>query len=51
MVTLKIAPFQPVKIKFLTEYLKIPKEVIDFLNIVQGEENIGMGYLLPTLFI
>ncbi len=51
MVTLKIEPFQPVEIKFLAEYLKILKEVVDFLIIMQGEENIGMGYLLPTIFI
>jgi hypothetical protein len=51
MTQLKIEPFQPVEIKFLTEYLKIMKEVVDFLNIMQGESNIGMGYLLPSLFI
>jgi hypothetical protein len=51
MVTLKIEPFQTVEINFLAEYLKILKEVVDFLNIMQGEENIGMGYILPTIFI
>lgn len=51
MVTLKIEPFQPVEIKFLAEYLKILKEVVDFLNIMQGEENIGMGYIYYYYYI
>ena len=51
MTDLQIEPFQPVEVKFLAEYLKIMKQVVDFLNIMQAEENIGIGYLLPSLYI
>lgn len=47
--TLKIPQFQPVETLFLDEYLKVMKPVVDFLDIMQGEQT--MGYLLPSLYI
>lgn len=51
MGTLKIVQFQPVETLFLDEYLKIMKPVADFLDIMQREQAIGMGYLLPSVYI
>ena len=51
MAKLNIPQFQPVETLFLDEYLKVMKLVVDFLDIMQGEQTIGMGYLLPSLYI
>lgn len=49
MTHLKIALFQRVETEFLSEYLKIMKEMVDILDILQGDQHIGMGFLLPAL--
>jgi hypothetical protein len=51
MATLIIVQFQPVETLFLDKYLKVMKPVVDFLGIMQGEQVIGMGYLLSSLYI
>lgn len=47
----KVAPLQQIEIDFLSEYLLIMKEVVHVLELLQGEKQIGMGFLIPTLVV
>ncbi len=51
MTHLKIEVFQHIEIEFLSKYLTIMKKILDVLDLLQGEKNIGMGYLLPALSV
>jgi hypothetical protein len=48
---LKIPKFHPQEIEFITEYCLVYKPLVQALDILQGEENIHLGYLLPTISI
>lgn len=47
----KIPQFQAAEQQSMTEYVRVMRPIIDALDIFQGEENVGMGYLLPTLTV
>jgi hypothetical protein len=33
----------------MKEYIKVMKPIVETLDIFQGEKNVGLGYLLPTI--
>jgi hypothetical protein len=35
----------------MKEYVKVMRCVVDALDILQGEKNVGLGFLLPTLTV
>jgi hypothetical protein len=37
--------------KILKEYVRVTKSVCEALDVLQGEKNVGMGFLLPTLSV
>ena len=49
MEELKIPFFTPSEEQYMKEYIKVMKPITDALDIFQGEKNIGLGYLLPTI--
>ncbi|XP_060783091.1 uncharacterized protein LOC132890299 [Neoarius graeffei] len=48
---LKIAMFTPVELAFLAEYTKTMTPVAKALDVLQGETNVQMGWLVPTITI
>ena len=46
-----ITHFRPVEVEYVREYLMIMEVISVALDILQGEKNIGMGYLLPTITV
>lgn len=46
-----IAPLRPVEEAFIMEYVKVMAPVAAALDILQGDKNISIGYLLPTLTV
>ncbi len=46
---LRITPFTPNEEQFMKEYTRIMRYITDALDVLQGEKNIGLGYLLPTI--
>ncbi|XP_060782746.1 uncharacterized protein LOC132889959 [Neoarius graeffei] len=48
---LKIAMFTPVELAFLAEYTKTMAPVAKALDVLQGETNVQMGWLVPTITI
>jgi hypothetical protein len=51
MQELKIPYFSPSEEQFMKEYVIVMQSVVDGLNILQGDKNVGLGYLLPTLLV
>lgn len=51
MQELKIPYFSPSEEQFMKEYVIVMQSVVDGLNILQGDKNVGLGYLLPTLSV
>ena len=47
----EVTPFTSSEEQFLKEYVKIMSYVADALDVLQGEENVSAGYLLPTIHI
>nr|CAH0100218.1 unnamed protein product [Daphnia galeata] len=46
------APIAPrLEEQFMKEYVIVMQSVVDGLNILQGDKNVGLGYLLPTLSV
>jgi len=48
---LAIRRLQPLQKLFVAEYVQVMKPVCCGLDILQGEKDIGLGYLLPTLTV
>jgi hypothetical protein len=48
---LRLTPFTPNEEQFLKEYTRIMRHMTDALDVLQGEKNIGLGYLLPTISV
>ncbi|XP_034029477.1 uncharacterized protein LOC117513401 [Thalassophryne amazonica] len=48
---LKIAMFTPVELAFLAEYMKTMALVAKALDVLQGDTNVQMGWLVPTITI
>ncbi|XP_034037792.1 uncharacterized protein LOC117520587 [Thalassophryne amazonica] len=48
---LKIAMFTPVELAFLAEYMKTMAPVAKALDVLQGDTNVQMGWLVPTITI
>ncbi|XP_033474108.2 uncharacterized protein LOC117251710 [Epinephelus lanceolatus] len=46
---LKIPTFSPAEIAFLTEYAKTMSPVAKAVDVLQGEVNVQMGWLVPTI--
>jgi hypothetical protein len=46
---LPLTPFTPDEEQFLKKYTRIMRYITDALDVLQGEKNIGLGYLLPTI--
>jgi len=46
---LKITPLTPNEEQFLQEYSRIMKHIADALEVLQGDKNIGLGFLMPTI--
>jgi hypothetical protein len=51
MEELKIPFFTPSEEQYMKEYIEVMKPIVQELDIFQGEKNIGLGYLLPTITI
>lgn len=51
MEELKIPYFSPSEEQYMKEYVKVMPCVVDALDILQGEKNVGLGFLLPTLTV
>lgn len=47
----KIPFFTPSEEQYMKEYIKVMKPIVEALDILQGEKNVGLGYLLPTITI
>uniref|UniRef100_A0A8C6WJZ4 Transposase n=1 Tax=Neogobius melanostomus TaxID=47308 RepID=A0A8C6WJZ4_9GOBI len=47
--TLKLPMFSPAEIAFLSEYVKIMCPVAKAIDVLQGETNVQMGWLIPTI--
>lgn len=47
----KIDFLRPAEELFIVEYCKIMKPLADALDILQGDKNVSVGYLLPTLAV
>ncbi|KZS09562.1 Uncharacterized protein APZ42_026183 [Daphnia magna] len=47
----KIPFFTPSEEQYMKEYTKIMKSVVEALEILQGDKNVGLGYLLPTITV
>jgi len=48
---LKIPKLHSSEIQFITEYCQVYKPLAQALDILQGEENVHLGFLLPTISI
>lgn len=48
---LNIDFISPHEEKFLKEYVRVMNSVCEALDVLQGEKNVGMGFLLPTLSV
>ena len=48
---LKVPQLQAVESQYISEYVKVMRPMVEALDILQGEENVGMGFLLPTLSV
>jgi hypothetical protein len=48
---LNIDFISPHEEKILKEYVRVTKSVCEALDVLQGEKNVGMGFLLPTLSV
>ncbi|XP_034021188.1 uncharacterized protein LOC117505752 [Thalassophryne amazonica] len=48
---LKIAMFTPVELAFLAEYMKTMAPVAKALDVLQGDTNVQMGWLVPMITI
>ena len=46
-----ITPLRPIEEAFILEYVKVMAPVAAALDILQGDKNISIGYLLPTLTV
>ena len=46
---LRLTPFTRNEEQFMKEYTRIMRYITDALDVLQGEKNIGLGYLLPTI--
>lgn len=51
MTSFGVELFRPVEIVYIKEYVKVMRPIVDALDILQGEKNVGMGFLLPTITI
>ena len=51
MEELKIPFFTPSEEQYMKEYIEVMKQIVQELDIFQGEKNVGLGYLLPTITI
>ena len=51
MTSFGVELFRPVEIVYIKEYVKVMRPMVDALDILQGEKNVGMGFLLPTITI
>uniref|UniRef100_A0AAV2KIY4 BED-type domain-containing protein n=1 Tax=Knipowitschia caucasica TaxID=637954 RepID=A0AAV2KIY4_KNICA len=47
--TLKLPMLSPAEIAFLSEYVKIMCPVAKAIDVLQGETNVQMGWLIPTI--
>ncbi len=47
----KIPFFTPSEEQYMKEYIKVMKPIVEALDILQGEKNVGLGYLLPNITI
>lgn len=48
---LRLSYFTPQEEQYLKEYVRVMNPIVDALDILQGEENVGMGFLLPTMAV
>jgi hypothetical protein len=48
---LQIKRLLPSQKRFIGEYVSVMKPVCDGLDKLQGERDVGLGYLLPTLYV
>ena len=48
---LHVPQLQPIETQYIMEYIKVMKPMAEALDVLQGEKNVGMGYLLPTLSV
>lgn len=51
MEELKIPFFTRNEERYIKEYAQVMKTVVEALDILQGEKNVGLGYLLPTITV
>ena len=51
LVELKIPQFHQSEVEYLREYAKVRTPVADALDVLQGQDNIAIGHLLPTIKI
>jgi len=47
----KITYFRPVEEEFIKEYVKVTRPLADAIDVLQGDLDISIGFLLPTLTI
>lgn len=47
----KIDFISPNEEKFLKEYVRVMESICEALDILQGQKNVAMGFLLPTLSV
>lgn len=48
---LRLTPFTPNEEQCLKKYTRIMRYITDALDVLQGEKNIGLGFLLPTISV
>lgn len=46
-----VSVFRHQEVVYVREYVKVMGPIVEALDILQGEKNVGMGYLLPTITI
>lgn len=47
----KIDFISPNEEQFLKEYVRVMESICEALDILQGQKNVAMGFLLPTLSV